>query len=114
MACVLAAPGCAQYQYVTVRSEPASAEVYLDKKRVGTTPLRLKVARGEAHAVYVKRVGYRPELVVLESRRASDGLSFLTPPDVELRLTPGAGSSDQQHDLEIEVDPDEPDQSNGE
>jgi hypothetical protein len=107
----IALSGCAQYQYVTVRSEPPAAEVYLDKQLVGSTPLRLKVGRSEAHAVYVKRSGYRPELVVLESLRADDGLAFLTPPDVHVRLTPGAESGDQQHDLEIEVDPD---QSKGE
>jgi len=97
--------GCAEYQYVAVRSLPPEAEVYLDKQLVGKTPLRLRIGRSEAHALYVKRSGYRPELVVLESLRASDGLSFLTPPDVDLRLTPGAESADQQHDLEIEVDP---------
>lgn len=110
----LAGLGCAQYQYVVVRSEPPAAEVYLDKQRMGATPLRLKVGRTGAHAVYVKHAGYRSELVVLESLRARDGLAFLTPPDVEVRLTPGAESADQQHDLEIEVDRNPPAQSNGE
>jgi hypothetical protein len=100
--------GCAQYQYVNVQSQPEGAEVFLDKQRVGVTPLELRIDRTRAHAVYVKREGYRPELVVLEMQRAPGGLPFLTPPDVELRLVPGEANPDQERDLEIEVDPGTP------
>jgi len=95
---------CAQYQYVNVQSQPVGAEVFLDKERVGVTPLELRLDRTQAHALYVKHEGYRPELVVLELQRAADGLAFLTPPDVELRLVPGEAAADQQRDLEIEVE----------
>jgi hypothetical protein len=97
--------GCAQYQYVGVQSQPPGAEVYLDKQLVGRTPLELRIGRTEPHAVYVKRGGYRPELIVLELQHTPDGLAFLTPPDVEVRLVPETDSPDQQHDLEIEVEP---------
>jgi hypothetical protein len=104
----LGASGCAHYQRVGVHSEPSGAEVWLDKQLVGHTPLELRIDRTAAHAVYLKRDGYRPELVVLDLVRAPDGLAFLVPPDVEVRLVPGAGSDDQQRDLEIEVDPSAP------
>ena len=105
LALAVSVAGCAQYQHVSVHSQPSGAEVYLDKQLVGLTPLELRVGRTEAHAVYIKRTGYRPELVVLDVVRAPDGLAFLTPPDIDLRLVPGSESADQQRDLEIEVDP---------
>jgi hypothetical protein len=99
---------CAQYQEISVHSQPSGAEVWLDKQLVGHTPLELRIDRTRAHAVYLKRDGYRPELVVLDLLRAPDGLAFLTPPDVEVRLVPGAESPDQSRDLEIEVEPQSP------
>jgi hypothetical protein len=97
--------GCAQYQLVGVQSQPPGAEVYLDKQLVGRTPLELRIGRDDAHAVYVKRDGYRPELVVLELVHAPDGLPFLVPPDVEVRLIPEGAAPDAGRDLEIEVEP---------
>jgi hypothetical protein len=97
--------GCAHYQLVGVQSQPPGAEVYLDKQLVGRTPLELRIGRSQAHAVYVKREGYRPELVVLELVRAADGLTFLVPPDVEVRLVPEGAAPDPGRDLEIEVEP---------
>lgn len=109
LALVASACACAQYQRVGVTSNPPDAEVWLDKQLVGRTPLELRLDRTRAHAVYVKRDGYKPELVVLEQLRAPDGLPFLAPPDVEVRLAPGAAAPpDQQRDLEIEVDPARP------
>jgi hypothetical protein len=96
---------CARYQHVSVYSQPSDAEVYLDKQLVGRTPLELRLDRNDAHAIYVKRTGYRPELVILELVRAPDGIDFLTPPDVEVRLVPGRASSDTDRDLEIEAEP---------
>jgi hypothetical protein len=102
LACTCA---CAQYQRVGVSSQPAGAEIWLDKELVGHTPLELRLDRRAAHAVYLKREGYRPQLVVLERLADPDGLSFLAPPDVEIRLIPGAQSTEQQRDLDIEIEP---------
>ena len=108
-ALVAGACACAQYQRVGVTSNPPDAEVWLDKQLVGRTPLELRLDRTRDHAVYVKHDGYKPELVVLELLRAPDGLPFLAPPDVEVRLVPGAAETpDQSRDLEIEVDPKAP------
>jgi hypothetical protein len=96
---------CARYQYVAVRSEPSGAEVFLDKQLVGRTPLDLRIDRDRTHAFYVKRGGYRPELVLLERVESPDGLAYLVPPDVEVRLAPGADSREQDRDLEIEAEP---------
>ena len=97
--------GCAQYQRVAVRSQPGDAEVWLDKRLVGHTPLELRLDRTQAHAVYVKRDGYRPQLIVLDLMHAPDGLAFLVPPDLDVRLAPGTDSADQLRDLEIQVEP---------
>jgi PEGA domain-containing protein len=100
-----AALACSHYQYVNVVSDPAGADVYLDGEVVGQTPLELAVGRDGAHTVYLKRDGYRPELVLLEHHEANDGIDFLTPADVTKRLSPGPSSDpDLERQLKIEVD----------
>ena len=81
--------GCANYQELNVTSSPADADVFLDQRRLGKTPLKLTVERTRDHALYVKKDGYTPELVVLTLRDAPDGRKFLTPADVFVTLTRG-------------------------
>jgi len=101
----LCAAACAHYQNVGVVSDPPGADVYLDGELVGKTPTELEVGRDAAHTVYLKRDGYRPELVLLERHEANDGIDFLTPADVTKRLSPGPSSDPElERQLKIEVD----------
>ena len=58
-----------------------------------------------AHTVYLKKEGYRPELVVIEKHDANDGIDFLTPADVVKRLSPGPSSDPElERRLKIEAE----------
>ncbi len=97
---------CAHYQNVGVETDPPGAQIYLDGHLVGTTPAQVEVSRDEAHLVYLKREGYRPEPVPLEHHEAQDGIDFLTPADVVKRLAPGPSSDPElERNLKIEIDP---------
>ena len=97
--------GCSHYQYIGVQSDPPGATVYLDGEAVGKTPTELEVGRDGAHTVYLKREGYKPELVLLEHHEANDGIDFLTPADVAKRLSPGPSSDPElERQLKITVD----------
>ena len=98
-------PACAAYQNVGIESDPPGAEIYLDGKPVGTTPQNLRVSREAPHTVYLKKEGFRPELVVLEKHDAVDGIDFLTPADVVKRLSPGPSSDPElERRLKIEAE----------
>jgi hypothetical protein len=98
-------PGCAAYQNVAIESDPPGATIYLDGKAVGATPQKLRISRDSSHTVYLKKEGYRPELVVLEKHDANDGIDFLTPADVVKRLAPGQSSDpDLERRLKIEAE----------
>jgi hypothetical protein len=107
LACLaLLLSACAHYQNVGIQSEPPGAQIYLDGKLAGTTPLELRVSRDAPHTVYLKKEGFRPELVVLERHEASDGIDFLTPADVTRRLAPGPSSDPElERQLKIEIAP---------
>lgn len=92
------------YQRVYVHSNPPGAEVYLDQELVGTTPLQLRIGTGRAHAVYLKKEGFRPELVVLENHQPPDGIDFLTPADVRVRLIPQTGPAGRELEVAPEGD----------
>ena len=48
------------FGYITVKSEPSGAEVYIDNKKAGTTPyLAMRISRGK-HRVEVRKRGYEP------------------------------------------------------
>jgi len=64
------------------------------------------VPRDAPHTVYLKKEGFRPELVVLEKHDATDGVDFLTPADVSRRLAPGPSSDpEMERRLKIEIAP---------
>jgi hypothetical protein len=102
-----AGAGCAQYQYIGISSNPAGAEIYLDGERVGTTPQRLRVSREDHHKVFLKKQGYQSELFVLELQRAPDGVDFLTPPDIGVRMRPGNDATPSERDLQIQLEREE-------
>ncbi len=97
---------CAPYQRVGIRSVPEQAEVYVDGELVGTTPLELRVGVAQDHSVYVKKEGYQPRMVVLNRNQPADGIDFLTPADIRVRLVPRTGMPDR--DVQVEVEPDAP------
>ena len=48
------------FGYITVKSEPSGAELYIDDKKAGTTPyLARRISRGQ-HRVEVRKRGYEP------------------------------------------------------
>ncbi len=64
-------PGCATMlsgprQEIRVRSQPTAAEVFLNGKRVGTTPATVFVSRWGSHRVRMEMPGYQPYEVKLE------------------------------------------------
>jgi hypothetical protein len=96
---------CAAYQNVGVESDPPGAQIFLDGQLVGETPAQVEVGRGEPHTVFLKREGYKPELVLLERHEANDGVDFLTPADVVKRLSPGPSEDlELERRLKIDVD----------
>jgi len=110
----LGATGCARYQMVGVYGPPGST-VFVDGTEVGPVPRQIRVSREEAHSIYVKKPGFQPQLVVLELNDAADGVDYLTPADVSVRLLrrrrePGAeGESPKSEplDRDVQVEPEE-------
>jgi len=87
---------------VAVRSEPAAAQIFVDGELEGETPARLALPRESDHSVYVKKEGYRPELVVVHSNRSPEGLEFLTPHEIDVTLVPLVDT--RPRDLEVEAE----------
>ena len=79
--------------------------MFVDGFRIGQTPTRLPIGTLSDHKVYLKKQGYRPELVILTLHEPADRINFLTPPDILITLVPlddrSVGS-----DLRIELDDD--------
>jgi hypothetical protein len=97
--------GCARYQEVWIRSNPEAAEIYLDGILVGLTPMQMRVGRDGPHKIFLKRPGYRSELIILELQAAPDQIDFLTPPDVNAQLAPGRDDPSRDRNVEIEIAP---------
>src|SRR5262245_1514003 len=105
LAAALGLTACSHYQNIGVESDPVGAQIYLDGQPVAKTPATLAVGRDKAHTIYLKREGYKPELVVLERHSATDGIDYLTPADVTKRLNPGPSSDpEMEKRLKIEVE----------
>ena len=102
----LLAATCAPYQNVGIDSRPAKAEVYVDGFLIGKTPTRVPIGTRSDHKVYLKKDGYRPELIILTLREPpADRINFLTPPDVFVTLVPLDDASIDS-DLRIELEED--------
>jgi hypothetical protein len=96
---------CAPLQTVELRVEPTPTSVHVDGKSVSPVPASLELRADRDHSLFFKRDGYRPELVVLQSRPGESG-PRLEPARVEARLRPLAGKS---RDVEIETEEPLPD-----
>lgn len=81
--------GCAgPYQRVGIDSRPSGAQVFADGDEIGVTPLEIRLSTRAEHSVFVKKPGYKPELVVMQRNVPQDDPPpFLTPADVRVRLT---------------------------
>lgn len=64
--------GCASIingtsQKVSINSEPVGADVYVDQRLMGQTPLTVQLKRNQLHYVYLVKEGFEPELIRLDS-----------------------------------------------
>jgi len=82
--------GCAPLQVVPLDVGPGAVEVFVDGARAEGAPSELELRADRDHKIYLKRAGYVPELVVLESRRV-EGRDRLEPAIVRARLAPRRG-----------------------
>lgn len=72
----IALPGCATIfsgtsQSVEVRSAPDGANVVVDGRAVGITPLKTELKRGTPHTIEVNKDGYLKETVVATTKTNS-------------------------------------------
>jgi len=78
--------GCAPRQVVPLDLVPADLTVFVDSQPVeGGTPERLELRADRPHVLFFRKVGYRPEQVVLRSERIG-GEPQLTPARIDVRL----------------------------
>lgn len=79
-AAVLMLSGCATVfkgndQAVNFQSEPAGAEVYIDGKLMGMTPVTLKLRKNAYDSIMIKKDGYQTQTGVLEKKY--DGVALI-------------------------------------
>jgi hypothetical protein len=53
---------------VTVNSNPAGAEVWVDGTNRGVTPATLQLSKGQNHTVTLRRAGYQEQTVVINRK----------------------------------------------
>jgi len=102
--------GCAADQIVPLSVDPAPVEVYVDGRRVDSDdPGHLALRSDRSHVVLIRRMGYRPAQVVVESVRTPDG-PRLRPERIVVRLEPEQSAGRR---IRIELDPadDRPDEA---
>jgi hypothetical protein len=56
---------------VTVNSNPAGAEVWVDGTNRGVTPATLQLSKGQSHTVTLRRAGYQEKTVVIDRKLSS-------------------------------------------
>ncbi|MFT4559737.1 MAG: PEGA domain-containing protein [Planctomycetales bacterium] len=71
--CAMTLPGCATIvngtsQTVEIRSAPHGANVLVDGRNVGTTPMKTDLKRGQPHVVQVEKPGYLTESVMTTTK----------------------------------------------
>ena len=81
---------CAPKQRVPLDLGPGAVELYVDGRRVEVVPPEVELRADRPHKLFVKRPGYRPELIVLEAREVA-GEPALAPDEVWVRLRPLTG-----------------------
>jgi hypothetical protein len=90
---------CAPVQRVPIDSNPPGATIFVDQQEVGASPMEVDLRADRDHSVFLKRDGYRPQLVILESRQAEDP-PRLDPAAVRVRLLP----IEPGHELEVDIE----------
>ena len=90
---VVSLPGCVSRQWVPLDLGPAPVELFVDGERAEEIPPEIELRADRDHKLFVKRAGFVPELVVLETREI-DGREALVPGAVRVRLRPAVGSRD--------------------
>lgn len=71
--CAMTLPGCATLthgtsQSVDIWSSPDGANVTVDGRNLGTTPVRTDLKRGQSHVVHVEKDGYLSETVMTTTK----------------------------------------------
>jgi len=64
---------------------PLPLVIYLDGERLEEIPTELKLRASRDHTVFVKREGYRSQLVILTTKEI-EGRPTLTPAEIALEL----------------------------
>ncbi len=85
MLLLLSAAGCAPKQLIPLDVGPVPLEVYLDGKLLEGVPSELELKANRDHTVFVKRDGFRSQLMVLTTGEV-EGRDRLTPEQVSVRL----------------------------
>jgi hypothetical protein len=78
--------GCAPRQVVPLSLTPADLTVFVDSRPIeGAPPDHLALRADRPHVLFFRKVGYRPEQVVLRSERVG-GEPKLSPARIDVRL----------------------------
>ena len=85
---------CAGHQRVAIAVDPADALVFVDGEQAALEGGAVELRCGRPHKLFFKRLGYRGELVVLESReREARDEPCLSATEVDVRLAPSVRSA---------------------
>ena len=95
------AVACAPRQRIPLDLGPGAVELYVNGERAEAVPQEVELRIDRDHKIFVKRPGYVPQLVVLETQEV-DGEVALEPPQVRVRLHPVIG------DRRIQIEEAEP------
>ena len=95
--------GCSPKQNVPLRLGGGDHEVFVDGERLEGVPDDLRLRADRDHTVFIKRPGYRPELIVLRSE-GDAGSPELVPSTIELELAKRMAVASRTVAIE-EVDP---------
>ena len=88
-ACALGLAGCfASKQQIPLDCVHREVTVYVDGEQLEGRPDSISLSRDESHKIYLKRPGYAPQLLVLESVDGPDGTAQLASSDVCIDLVP--------------------------
>jgi hypothetical protein len=90
-------------QTVPVTSQPARAEVVVDGRAVGFTPIELELERGRDHTVVVRWGGQQRTVVVRSDVQPGPLVLDLVPVAVSASLLYGINASDFFHDTSESV-----------
>jgi hypothetical protein len=98
--------GCAPRQVVPLSLTPADLTVFVDSRPIeGAPPDRLALRADRPHVLFFRKVGYRPEQVVLRSERV-EGEPKLRPARIDVRLerlAPVGRRLEVELDVELEA-----------